>query len=165
MNKNSHPRFTNTLFSSIEPFRNSSDLFPSHDRRIGISASCGYHPEEKCVMVLIEEERPSFVSTSVGEYVQPNEAEAFLRQSISEIAKSCRRTANELLDHAERLEKLTKQNSPILPLSQIDKEEDHKTPNMESVKFTKQVYPRPAQAQPHRARVQPPSQSLDLDDI
>jgi hypothetical protein len=127
MNPNSHPRFTNTLFTSVSPFINSSDLFPTHDRRIGLTVSCGYHPEHKRVMVLIEEEQPSFISTSVGEYVNPESAELTIRQTCSQLADSCRRQAKELIEHAERLERLAKQNLPLIDTSKLDKDSDHKT--------------------------------------
>lgn len=115
-------------------------------------------------MVLVEEQHSSFVSTSIGEYVDPDKAESHIRESARQIAKSCRRTANELLDHAERLEAISKQSSPILSTSQIDKEEDHRMPDIEPTKFTKQLYPKAGKQQSY-PRSHPQSQPLDLDDI
>lgn len=127
MNPNSHPRFTNTLFTSLSQFTNSSSLFPTHDRRIGLTVTCGYHPEHKQVMVLVEEEQPSFISTSVGEYVEPGEAEVTVRKTCSTLAETCRRQAKELLEHAERLERLAKQSQPLIDPSKIDKDSDHES--------------------------------------
>lgn len=125
MNPNSHPRFTNTIFTSLSQFINSSSLFPTHDRRIGLTVTCGYHPEHKQVMVLVEEEQPSFISTSMGEYVEPDKAESITRQTCSTLAETCRRQAKELIEHAERLEKLCNQNQPLIDPSKIDKDSDH----------------------------------------
>lgn len=125
MNPNSHPRFTNKLFSSLSQFVNSSDLFPTHDRRIGVTVTCGYHPEHKRVMVEIEEELPSFLSTSCGEYVDPGSAESTLRQKCSQMADTCRRQAKELIEHAERLERLANQKQPLIDSTKIDKDKDH----------------------------------------
>lgn len=125
MNPNSHPRFTNILFTSLSQFTNSSSLFPTHDRRIGLTVSCGYHPEHRCVMVEIEEEQPSFISTSIGEYVSPDTAELTVRQKCRELADMCRSQAKELMEHANRLDLLSTQNLPIIDHSKIDKDSDH----------------------------------------
>lgn len=159
MNPNSHPKFTNVIFSSLFPFTNSSSLFPTHDRRIGLTISCGYHPEEKQVMVLIEEELPSFISTSCGEYVEPDDCEETVRTSCRKIAQVCRRQAQELVQHAERLEKLANQNSPIIDESKIDKNKDHEVVFAEIAKPKKVASVSSAYLPTHR------SVSLDLDDI
>lgn len=125
MNPNSHPKFTNTLFSSVSQFVNSSSLFPTHDRRIGLTVTCGYHPEHKRVMVLVEEEQPSFLSTSVGEYIDPDKAESTVRQTCSQVAESCRRQAQELIEHATRLERLATQKQPIIDVAKVDTDKDH----------------------------------------
>lgn len=160
-NSHSHPKFTNTIFTSVQPFRNSSSLFPSHDRRIGITISSGYHPESHCVMVLVEEEQPSFISTQLGEYVEPSECESFTLKKISQIAESCRRQSSELIEHAERLEKLINQNSPIIDMSKIDKDEDHKQIKAENRILHTHT---PNKAIMRSAPVIRPSQ-LDLDEI
>lgn len=161
MNPNSHPRFTNILFASLSQFTNSSSLFPSHDRRIGLTVSCGYHPEHRRVMVEIEEEQPSFISTSVGEYVEPEKAELTVRQKCSELAEMCRRQAKELMEHAERLEGLATQKHPLIDVSKLDKDSDHEViPSMRQEKTEKyrQTYS-PVE------RVSRAVSSLDMDDI
>lgn len=159
LNPNSHPRFTNTIFSSLSQFINSSDLFPTHDRRIGLIVTCGYHPEHDRVMVLIEEELPSFISTSCGEYIDPDQCEEETRNSCQKIAESCRRQAQELLQHAERLEKLATKNSPIIDVSKIDKDKDHEVIFVEISKPKKTALVSPAYSPTPR------SVSLDMDDI
>lgn len=160
MNPNSHPKFTNTLFTSTSQFVNSSNLFPSHDRRIGLTVTCGYHPEAKRVMVLIEDEQPSFISSQTGEYVEPDKAESMVRQKLSSLVETCRRQAKELMEHANRLEKLQMQNSSLIDASKIDTDADHKV--REEVVFHKQVY------KANTPKPTPPivkSSPLSLDDI
>lgn len=162
MNPNSHPKFTNTLFASTSPFVNSSNLFPRSDRRIGLTVSCGYHPEAKRVMVLIEDEQPSFISSQTGEYTEPDKAEDLTRQKLSSLIETCRRQAKELTEHANRLEKLYKQNLPLIDVSKIDTDADHKIRAQEEVVFHKQTY------KPSAATIRPPavkSSPLSLDDI
>lgn len=159
MNPNSHPRFTNVLFTSLSQFINSSSLFPTHDRRIGLTVSCGYHPEHRRVMVQVEEEQPSFISTSTGEYVEPDKVESTLRQKCSQLAATCRLQAQELLQHAERLEKLAKQNLPIIDTSKLDKDSDHRiVSSQEKTEKYRQAYS-PVE------RVSRTVSSLDMDDI
>lgn len=107
------------LFSSISRFIHSSDYFPTLDRRIGLSARIGYHPDYKRVMVEIEEERPSFVSTTRGEYIDIEEANAKLMQRASELADYCQEVAKELLEHAERLREVSKKGEIVNP-SQLE---------------------------------------------
>jgi hypothetical protein len=165
MNPNSHPRFTNTLFTSVSPFVNSSDLFPTHDRRIGLTVSCGYHPEHKRVMVLVEEEQPSFLSTSIGEYVNPDSVESTVRQTCSQLADSCRRQAKELIEHAERLERLAKQKQPLIVISKLDKDSDHRIYDVE----VRQTRPERTHQHQPRAFHEPVNNrsavTLDMDDI
>ena len=165
MNPNSHPRFTNVLFTSISPFVNSSSLFPSHDRRIGLTVTCGYHPEHKRVMVLVEEEQPSFLSTNIGEYIEPNEAESTIRKSCRAVADTCHKQAAELIQHAERLEKLANQNLPIIDVSKIDKDKDHQL--IISSRYEEPVKKRnhTTSSLPQRVESSHRSVSLDMDDI
>ena len=164
-NDHSHPRFTNVLFTSVSPFVNSSSLFPTHDRRIGIVVTCGYHPEEKCVMVLLEEEQPSFISTSVGEYFEPEKVEIITRQKCSELAETCRKQAKELMEHANRLQTLATQKQPLIDISRIDKDSDH-----EIVVLVRQEKPEKYRqahqtCSPPVARAPRATSSLDMDDI
>ena len=161
MNPNSHPKFKNTLFVSTSPFVNSSDLFPRSDRQIGLTVSCGYHPEEKHVMVLVEDEQPSFISSQTGEYVEPDKAETLTRQKLSQLVETCRRQAKELTEHANRLEKFYTQNLPLIDASKIDTDKDHQI--REEVIFHKQVY-KPHPHKPATASLKP-SAGLSLDDI
>lgn len=164
MNPNSHPKFTNTLFASTSQFVNSSNLFPSHDRRIGLTVTCGYHPEAKCVMVLIEDEQPSFISSQTGEYVEPDKAESMVRQKLSQLVETCRRQAKELMEHANRLEKLHMQNLPLIDASKIDTNEDHRVRDQgeREVVFHKQVY-KAHLPKPQTQTIK--SSPLSLDDI
>ncbi len=175
MNPNSHPKFTNTLFASTSPFVNSSNLFPSHDRRIGLTVTCGYHPEAKRVMVLVEDEQPSFISSQTGEYIEPDKVEGFVRQKLSQLVETCRRQAKELTEHANRLEKLYTQNLPLIDTSKIDTDDDHKIRDQGDgeVTFHKQTYKphathKPTTASPKPSAFKPPavkSSGLNLDDI
>lgn len=163
MNPNSHPKFTNTLFASTSQFVNSSNLFPSHDRRIGLTVTCGYHPEAKRVMVLIEDEQPSFISSQTGEYIEPDKAESMVRQKLSSLVETCRRQAKELMEHANRLESIHNQYLPIIDDSKIDTNEDHRVRDQgerEAV-FHKQVY----KAHPAKLTSAVKSSPLSLDDI
>lgn len=102
-------RLPSTLFTSVEPFINSSDYFPSHDRRIGITIRAGYHPDYRRVMVEIDEERPSFVATSRGEYIDVGESQDKIKQRLDELADYCLTVARELQEHADRLKLASKQ--------------------------------------------------------
>lgn len=164
MNPNSHPKFTQTLLTSTSQFVNSSNLFPSHDRRIGLTVTCGYHPEAKRVMVLIEDEQPSFISSQTGEYVEPDKAESMVHQKLSQLVETCRRQAKELIEHANRLEKLHMQNLPLIDASKIDTNEDHRVRDQaeREITFHKQVY----KAHPTKPQTQiVKSSPLSLDDI
>lgn len=164
MNPNSHPKFTNVLFTSISQFVNSSSLFPTHDRRIGLTVTCGYHPEHKRVMVLVEEEQASFLSTSVGEYIEPDKAESVVRRTCSTIAETCRKQAKELIEHAERLERLANQEQDVIDSSRVDKDKDHlvipHSKYEEPVKRRNHTIPLP-----QRVKLSHRSVSLDMDDI
>lgn len=113
MSDKKYIRLPTDLFSSISRFVHSSDYFPSSDRRLGLSARIGYHPDYKRVMVEIEEERPSFVSTTRGEYVEVGEVNAKLAQTASELADYCQEVAKELLEHAERLREIGKRGEIV----------------------------------------------------
>lgn len=106
-------RLPTELFSSISRFIHSSDYFPTTDRRLGLSARIGYHPDYKRVMVEIEEERPSFISTTRGEYVEVEEANVKIAQTSSELAEYCQEVAKELLEHAERLREIGKREEIV----------------------------------------------------
>lgn len=96
-------RLPHDLYTSSSRFINSSDYFPSHDRNLGITVRAGYHPHHNRVMVEIDEERPSFVSTSRGEYVSVDQAEDKIRERMVELADYCQKVAEELLEHSRRL--------------------------------------------------------------
>lgn len=112
-------RLPTELFSSISHFVHSSDYFPGSDRRLGLSARIGYHPDYKRVMVEIEEERPSYVSTTRGEYVEVGEANEKLIQTAGELADYCQEVARELLEHANRLREIGKRGEIVNP-SQLE---------------------------------------------
>lgn len=113
MSDKKYIRLPTELFSSIERFVHSSDYFPTSDRRLGLSARIGYHPDYKRIMVEIEEERPSFLSTTRGEYVEVEEANVKLAQTALELAEYCREVAKELLEHAERLREIGKREEIV----------------------------------------------------
>lgn len=119
MSDKKYIRLSTDIFSSICRFVHSSDYFPTTDRRLGLSARVGYHPDYKRVMVEIEEERPSFVSTTRGEYIETEEANAKLMQKALELADYCQEVAKELLEHAERLREVSKKGE-IVNLSQLE---------------------------------------------
>lgn len=119
MSDKKYIRLPTDLFSSISRFIHSSDYFPALDRRIGLSARIGYHPDYKRTMVEIEEERPSFVSTTRGEYVEIDEANEKLAQVALELADYCQEVAKELLEHAERLTEISRRDE-IIKKSQIE---------------------------------------------
>lgn len=119
MSDKKYIRLPTDLFSSISRFVHSSDYFPTLDRRIGLSARIGYHPDYKRVMVEIEEERPSFVSTNRGEYVEIDEANEKLSQVALELADYCQEVAKELMEHAERLKEVGRRGE-IIKQSQIE---------------------------------------------
>lgn len=113
MSDKKYIRLPTDLFSSIERFIHSSDYFPTSDRRLGLSACIGYHPDYKRVMVEIEEERPSFLSTTRGEYVEVEEANVKIAQTASELASYCQEVARELLEHAERLREIGRREEVV----------------------------------------------------
>lgn len=113
MSDKKYIRLPTDLFSSISRFVHSSDYFPTLDRRIGLSARMGYHPDYKRVMAEIEEERPSFVSTTRGEYVEVEEVNEKLAQRALELADYCQEVAKELLEHAERLREIGKRGEIV----------------------------------------------------
>lgn len=119
MSDKKYIRLPTDLFSSISRFIHSSDYFPTLDRRIGLSARIGYHPDYKRTMIEIEEERPSFVSTTRGEYVDIDEANEKLSQVALELADYCHEVANELLEHAERLREVSRREE-VIKQSQIE---------------------------------------------
>lgn len=119
MSDKKYIRLPTDLFSSISRFIHSSDYFPTLDRRIGLSARIGYHPDYKRIMVEIEEERPSFVSTTRGEYVEIEEANEKLSQVAGELADYCQEVAKELIEHAERLREVNRRGE-IIKQSQIE---------------------------------------------
>lgn len=119
MSDKKYIRLPTELFSSISRFIHSSDYFPTVDRRIGLSARIGYHPDYKRVVIEIEEERPSFVSTTRGEYVDIDEANEKLSQVALELADYCQEVAKELVEHAERLREVSRRGE-IIKQSQIE---------------------------------------------
>lgn len=112
-------------------------------------------------MVEVEEEQPSFISTSIGEYVSPDTAELTVRQKCRELADMCRSQAKELMEHAERLERLATQKLPIIDVSKIDKDSDHKV--IPSVRQEK--YRQAHQTYSPVERASRAVSSLDMDDI
>lgn len=126
-------RLPQEIASFISRFENSSDYFPSHDRRIGLSIRAGYHPDYQQTMVEICEERPSFVSTTNGEYTTPSEADENIRSRARNLASYCEIIAQELLEHKERLLKIANTQGDILDLSDLNTNEYENVHSMHSV--------------------------------
>lgn len=131
MSDSKYVRLPTDIYSSISRFINSSDYFPTHDRRIGISVRSGYHPEYKQVMIEISEERPSFVSTNRGEYIEiDEETDDKIREKLIELSDYCLKVSDELREHSERLREEAKRETVI------DKEKIRELENRESATDT-----------------------------
>ncbi len=144
-----------SLFTSVEKFINSSEFFPTHDRRIGISIRAGYHPEYHQNMVEIDEERPSFISTNRGEYVTIDLAEEKVKERILELAEYCLKVSEELKEHSNRLiqilETCSGDNSTILDMEKIREMERNETRDKDSFSQLDYVDPIHSSSSPSRS--------------
>lgn len=112
-------RLSTDLISSSERFENSSDLFPSRDRLLGVSARIGYHPDYKRVVVEISEDRPSFVTTNRGEYCDIEESGEKYKLACLELASYAEKVARELMEHSNRLRQEANRQVSMLDVDRL----------------------------------------------
>lgn len=150
------------LFSSVEQFTNSSDLYPTHDRQIGIAIGINSSGS-----IQIEEEYPSFLSSTRGEIVDLEDVDDRLREKCKELSSNCRAIAKELITHAKRLEEVANRKDPIINNEQLAKYQFTNT----STGIPSYTSPDPSLLKtrslkaPSHPSLRSLSSSLDLDDI
>lgn len=95
------------------------ETFPQDRPSIGVIVRVGYQYRLKRILADVCCHTPTILATQKGEYIELEEVDSKVRESLVSLSQHCRQMAEELVLHAERLEEIACNEEIIDDLSKF----------------------------------------------